>query len=73
VCGSRRTGDNTRLAAIRHLMERASAEKPSVVQQADRVAAYFIVALLVLAVVTAAWWWWTIQTGLCGSLSRCWW
>ncbi|WP_398304945.1 heavy metal translocating P-type ATPase [Zoogloea sp.] len=54
-----RTGDNTRLAAIRHLMERASAEKPRVVQQADRVAAYFIVALLVLAVVTAAWWWWT--------------
>ncbi len=54
-----RTGENTRLAAIRHLMERASAEKPRVVQQADRVAAYFIVALLVLAVVTAAWWWWT--------------
>lgn len=54
-----RTGEHTRLAAIRHLMERASAEKPRVVQQADRVAAYFIVALLILAVVTAAWWWWT--------------
>ncbi|MDD2987711.1 MAG: heavy metal translocating P-type ATPase [Zoogloea sp.] len=53
-----RTGENTRLAAIRHLMERASAEKPRVVQQADRVAAYFILALLVLSVVTAAWWWW---------------
>jgi Cu2+-exporting ATPase len=53
-----RTGEHTRLAAIRQLMERASAEKPRVVQQADRVAAYFIVALLVLAVVTAGWWWW---------------
>ena len=55
----RRTGENTRLAAIRNLMERASTEKPQVVRQADRVAAYFIVALLALAVVTAAWWWWT--------------
>ena len=39
-------------------MERASVEKPRVVQQADRVAAYFIVALLVLACVTAGWWYW---------------
>ena len=53
-----RTGEHTRLAAIRQLMERASAEKPRVVQQADRVAAYFIVALLVLACVTAGWWYW---------------
>jgi P-type Cu2+ transporter len=52
------TGEHTRLAAIRQLMERASAEKPHVVQQADRVAAWFIVALLVLACVTAAGWWW---------------
>lgn len=53
-----RIGEHTRLAAIRQLMERASAEKPRVVQQADRVAAYFIVALLVLACVTAGWWYW---------------
>ena len=53
-----RTGEHTRLAAIRQLMERASAEKPRVVQQADRVAAYFIVALLVLACATAGWWYW---------------
>ena len=52
-----RTGEHTRLAAIRQLMERASADKPRVVQQADKVAAYFIVALLVLACVTAGWWW----------------
>ncbi len=53
-----RTGEHTRLAAIRQLMERASVEKPRVVQQADKVAAYFIVALLVLACITAGWWWW---------------
>ena len=53
-----RTGEHTRLAAIRQLMERASAEKPRVVQQADKVAAWFIVALLVLACVTAVGWWW---------------
>ena len=52
------TGEHTRLAAIRQLMERASAEKPRVVQQADRVAAYFVVALLVLACITAGWWYW---------------
>lgn len=49
-------GDSTRLAAIRRLMERAAAEKPRVVEQADRVAAWFIVALLILAVVTAVAW-----------------
>ncbi|MBS0354127.1 MAG: cadmium-translocating P-type ATPase [Proteobacteria bacterium] len=53
-----RTGEHTRLAAIRQLMERASAEKPRVVQQADQVAAWFIIVLLVLATLTAAGWWW---------------
>lgn len=49
-------GDSTRLAAIRRLMERAATERPRVVEQADRVAAWFIVALLVLAAVTAGVW-----------------
>ncbi|MBS0346257.1 MAG: heavy metal translocating P-type ATPase [Proteobacteria bacterium] len=53
-----RTGEHTRLAAIRQLMERASAEKPRVVQQADQVAAWFIVVLLILATLTAVGWWW---------------
>ncbi|WP_079434930.1 heavy metal translocating P-type ATPase [Zoogloea sp. LCSB751] len=53
-----RTGEHTRLAAIRQLMERASTEKPRVVQQADQVAAWFIVVLLILATITAAGWWW---------------
>ena len=53
-----RVGDATRLAAIQRLMERAAAEKPRLVEMADRVAGRFIVALLVLAVATALAWWW---------------
>ena len=49
-------GDSTRLAAIRRLMERASADKPRIAQQADRVSAVFIVTLLVLAAVTGIAW-----------------
>lgn len=49
-------GDATRLAAIKRLMERAAAEKPTLVRQADRVAGWFIAALLVLAVATGVAW-----------------
>jgi Cu2+-exporting ATPase len=51
-------GDATRLAAIQRLMERAAAEKPRLVEMADRIAGRFIVALLLLAVSTALAWWW---------------
>ncbi|MDA8257860.1 MAG: heavy metal translocating P-type ATPase [Betaproteobacteria bacterium] len=53
-----RVGEATRVAAIQRLMERAAAEKPRLVEVADRVAGRFIVALLVLAVATALAWWW---------------
>jgi Cu2+-exporting ATPase len=53
-----RVGGETRLAAIQRLMERAAAEKPRLVELADRVAGRFIVALIVLAVLTAGAWWW---------------
>ena len=53
-----RVGDATRVAAIQRLMERAAAEKPRLVEMADRVAGRFIVALLLLAVATAFAWWW---------------
>jgi Cu2+-exporting ATPase len=53
-----RVGEATRVAAIQRLMERAAAEKPRLVEMADRVAGRFIVALLVLAVATALAWWW---------------
>lgn len=52
-----RLGEDTRLAAITRLMERAAAEKPHVVHMADRVAARFVVAVLLLAVATALVWW----------------
>ncbi|AYH45034.1 heavy metal translocating P-type ATPase [Azoarcus sp. DN11] len=50
------TGDSTRLAAIRRLMERAASEKPAIARQSDQVAVVFIVALLVLACVTGVVW-----------------
>ena len=53
-----RVGEATRVAAIQRLMERAAAEKPRLVEMADRVAGRFIVALLVLALATALGWWW---------------
>ena len=53
-----RVGEATRVAAIQRLMERAAAEKPRLVEMADRVAGRFIVALLLLAVATAFAWWW---------------
>ena len=53
-----RVGEATRVAAIQRLMERAAAEKPRLVEMADRVAGRFILALLLLAVATALAWWW---------------
>ena len=53
-----RVGEATRVAAIQRLMERAAAEKPRLVEMADRVAGRFIVALLLLAIATALAWWW---------------
>ncbi len=53
-----RVGEGTRVAAIQRLMERAAAEKPRLVEIADRIAGRFIVALLLLAVATALAWWW---------------
>lgn len=49
-------GDETRLAAIRRLMERAATEKPRVATQSDKVAEWFIVTLLALASLTGIAW-----------------
>jgi len=53
-----RVGDATRLASIQRLMERAAAEKPKVVEVADRIAARFVGVLLLLAAATGLLWWW---------------
>jgi len=51
-----RVGDETRLASIVRLMERAITEKPRVVALADRVASWFVAALLILAFGTGLVW-----------------
>ncbi|MDD5329954.1 MAG: heavy metal translocating P-type ATPase [Sulfuricella sp.] len=51
-------GENTVLAGIVRLLDRAVAEKPRLAQLADRVAGHFTVGLLVLTVLVGAAWWW---------------
>ncbi|MFO1317772.1 MAG: heavy metal translocating P-type ATPase [Burkholderiales bacterium] len=50
-------GEDTRLAAILRLAERAAATRPAIVKSADRIAAVFVAVLLALAAATAAFWW----------------
>lgn len=49
-------GEGTRLSAIVQLMERAAAEKPKIVELADRIASYFVAVLLLIAIVVAVGW-----------------
>jgi len=50
-------GQDTVLAGIQRLLDRAQAEKPRLAELADRVAGYFVAALLLLAVVIGVYWW----------------
>lgn len=52
-----RIGEDTVLAGIVRLMDRAQSEKPKIAQTADRVAQWFVTALLILTAVTYAVWW----------------
>ena len=58
-----RVGQDTMLAAISRLLERAQAERPAVAVLADRVASWFVVGVLILAATTGAVWWW-IEPGI---------
>jgi len=49
-------GQDTTLAAIQRLLERAQTEKPRLARVADRVAGYFVLAILLLAVAVGAYW-----------------
>ncbi|WP_041673504.1 heavy metal translocating P-type ATPase [Sulfuricella denitrificans] len=51
-------GENTVLAGIVRLLDRAVAEKPRLAQLADRVAGHFTVGLLILTAIVGAIWWW---------------
>ena len=50
-------GEETVLAGISRLLDRAQAQKPRLAQTADRVAAWFTWALLGLVILTAGVWW----------------
>ncbi len=49
-------GEETRLSAIIRLMERASMEKPRIVETADRIAGAFVWSVLAMALLTALLW-----------------
>lgn len=51
-------GENTVLAGIVRLLDRAVAEKPRLAQLADQVASYFTYGLLVLTIMVGLVWWW---------------
>ena len=53
----KKVGEDTVLASIQRLLDRAQLEKPSIAKTADRVAAYFVGFLLVLVSLVALWWW----------------
>lgn len=50
-------GEDTVLASIQRLLDRAQLEKPSIAKTADKVAAVFVGFLLVLVSLVAMWWW----------------
>ncbi len=51
-------GEQTVLAGIVRLVDKAQAEKPQLAQLADRVAGWFTLALLIFAALVFAFWWW---------------
>jgi Cu2+-exporting ATPase len=54
-----RVGEESRLASIRHLVERAQSERPQIASEADRLAQRFVAVVLLLALLTALIWaWW---------------
>jgi Cu2+-exporting ATPase len=53
-----RIGEQTVLAGIVRLLDRAAAEKPPLATLADRAAGHFVLGLLAIAAATALWWGW---------------
>jgi len=51
-------GQDTVLAGISRLLERAQAEKPEIAQLANRVAGWFVAVLLLVAVCVFSFWYW---------------
>lgn len=53
----RAVGQDTVLASIQRLLERAQSEKPALAKMADRVASYFVFAILLIAASVGLYWW----------------
>ena len=53
----KKVGEDTVLAAIQRLLDRAQVEKPSIAKTADKVAAVFVGFLLILVMLVGFWWW----------------
>ncbi len=51
-----KVGEDTVLASIQRLLDRAQVEKPVIAKTADRVAAWFVAALLLFASLVGLWW-----------------
>jgi Cu2+-exporting ATPase len=52
-----RIGQDTLVASIVRLLDRAQSQRPPIAQTADRVARWFVVGVLTAAAGTAGWWW----------------
>jgi Cu2+-exporting ATPase len=52
-----KVGEETVLASIQRLLDRAQTEKPSIAKTADKVAGIFVGFLLVLVSAVTLWWW----------------
>lgn len=50
-------GQDTVLASIQRLLDRAQSEKPALARLADSVASYFVAALILIAIIVGAYWW----------------
>ena len=52
-----KVGEDTILASIQRLLDRAQTEKPAIAQAADKVAGVFVGFLLVFVCLVGLWWW----------------
>jgi len=50
-------GEDTVLASIQRLLDRAQTEKPTIAKAADKIAGYFVGFLLLLVTAVGLWWW----------------
>lgn len=53
----KKVGEDTVLASIQRLLDRAQTEKPGIAKTADKVAGVFVAFLLVLVTMVYFWWW----------------